>query len=728
MFDISDFKAENLKLSGKDLSSSSGMDPVTGRLEPGPFDHEEVFSKAKQYFANKMEKVFKKEFLKRLSAMGVKDFQVRKALEHTKKRHPQLLIDATEARNQLIRIYEAYVKVTDKAFRIMHMIMDYYKMEVLDMEQLNFEASSPVEEPVIPEYRYITKPEDIEEVVRPFLQKEVLGIDLETTGLDPHTSQIRLIQIAAEGLPVLMIDMFEVSREELEPVEGLLTGQAVKVFQNGKFDLKFLTKNNFRVNGPFFDTMLASQIIEAGLKSKFSLNFIVERYLGEKLSKEQQRSNWSKKDLSSKQLEYAAKDSYILLKLYKALQAKLEKNELLEAAGLEFDILPAVVEMELTGIYLDRDKMEKLSKKTEQDLKQAEERLRAELLPGLEEDMFGAVNINVNSQKQLLSVLKRLGLHLPDTSEETLKEYVDKHPAIQAILDYRKPAKSYDSFSLKKYEPLISSVTGRLHPQYRQLTSAGRFACSKPNLQQVPRNPEFRECFRAAEGNVICCSDYSQVEMRTAAEIAGDKVMIKAYQEGQDLHKLTASLVTGKNLEEITKEERQMSKALNFGLIYGMGAKGLVVYAKNSYGVEMSEKEAEKFRNRFFKAYKGLNKWHMKTKRDKAYEVRTLSGRRRRWNKKDEFYLTTRLNSPVQGSASDILKKAFTLLPKALKGTGAKIIGTVHDEILLECPAARVEEAAQILKDTMEAAGRYYLKKVPVISDPEIGKSWAEAK
>jgi len=737
VFSLADFKTEKIDLPEKELPCIE--EAVIMIQESGPFNHEEIFLKAKQSFANKMEKIFKKEFLSRLSVMGVKDFQVRKALEHSSKKHPELLQDASEVRNEIKEVYGYYMKLTDRAFKIMHLIMDYYKTEMIDVKQLELEDIKAIdmyeegekEGIVTCDYLYITNPEELEEVIKPFFEKKVLGVDLETSGLDPHINQIRLIQIAAEGLPVLMIDMFKVPRENLKLLEELFTGPALKIFQNGKFDLKFLIRNGFKVNLPYFDTMLASQVLEAGedsYKGKYKLDAIVKRYLKEELSKEMQNSKWDREILTPEQLMYAAKDSQILLRLYKILRNNLIVSGLEEAAGLEFNILPAVVEMELTGIYLDRDKMKKLSEKIEVDLEQAGEKLKAELLPALTSDLFGKVDINLNSQQQLLSILSRLGLNLPDTSEETLKKYVDKHSVIQAILDYRKPATAYDSFSIKKYEPLIHSITGRLHPQYFQTTSAGRFSCSKPNLQQVPRDFKFRECFKAEEGNVIVCSDYSQIELRTAAEIANDETMLTAYREGQDLHKLTAALVSGKSLEEVTKEERQMAKALNFGLIYGMSAKGLAVYAKNSYGVDMSEKEAEKFRNRFFKAYKGLNKWHMKTKRDRAYEVRTLSGRRRKWDKREDFYLTTRLNTPVQGSAADILKRAFTMLPEALKGTGAKIIGTVHDEILLECSAARAEEVAKILKETMEAAGRVYLKKVPVISDPEVGKSWAEAK
>ena len=272
----------------------------------------------------------------------------------------------------------------------------------------------------------------------------------------------------------------------------------------------------------------------------------------------------------------------------------------------------------------------------------------------------------------------------------------------------------------------IHPTTRRIHPNYWQLGAAtGRMSCSNPNLQQIPRSDDFRRCFVPAPKHKIIVADYSQIELRVAAEISNDQTMIKAYQEGKDLHALTASLVTGKPLGAITKDERQQAKAVNFGLTFGMGAKGLQSYARNSYGVEMTEHQAETFRNRFFEAYKGIAEWHGKVRNNPSRVTRTLGGRRRLWVA-EVAKLTARLNTPVQGSAGDILKKAMAMLPQALDGTGARIIGTVHDEIILEVPEERDKGVAHILKKTMEEAGGYYLKKVPVKVEVSTADSWAE--
>ena len=219
-------------------------------------------------------------------------------------------------------------------------------------------------------------------------------------------------------------------------------------------------------------------------------------------------------------------------------------------------------------------------------------------------------------------------------------------------------------------------------------------------------------------------ADYSQIELRVAAEISQDSRMIAAYKQGQDLHKLTASLIMDKPLEEVTDDERQAAKAVNFGLIYGMGAKGLQSYAQNTFGVNMTEQDAIIFRARFFTAYQGLNQWHQREKQSARRETRTLIGRRREWN--DDPKLTEILNTPVQGCAADIIKKALTMLPDALNETRAMIIGCVHDEIILEAPEDKAEQVAQILKNTMEKAGQDILKSVPVIAETTIANSWSE--
>jgi DNA polymerase-1 len=206
--------------------------------------------------------------------------------------------------------------------------------------------------------------------------------------------------------------------------------------------------------------------------------------------------------------------------------------------------------------------------------------------------------------------------------------------------------------------------------------------------------------------------------------------MIQAYQQGQDLHKLTASLVLGKPLEALTSEDRQLAKAINFGLIYGISAAGLLEYAFSNYGVNMTLPQAQQFREKYLSGYSGLASWQ-KQQAKLLYqkgmrETRTLANRRRQWS--DKPRLTEMLNTPVQGTSADITKLALANLLPALVDTGAKIIGVIHDEIILESPQSTKETVAQILVQVMHAAGKQFLRQVPVEVEAYFGQSWGEKK
>ena len=237
-----------------------------------------------------------------------------------------------------------------------------------------------------------------------------------------------------------------------------------------------------------------------------------------------------------------------------------------------------------------------------------------------------------------------------------------------------------------------------MHCQFWQLgAQSGTFTCSNPNLQQIPRNKETRSCFIANPNYKLIIADYSQIELRIAAEITQDKTMIDAYNRGEDLHKLTASIVLNKPLDEISKGDRQIAKSANFGLIYGSSINGFRSYAEGNYGISLTEKEAKKIMDNFFKSYSGLAKWHKQTK-SRFYnqginETRTLSGRSRYFDKSTPQQI---LNTPVQGLGADMLKLALGKLVSALKGLDCKILATVHDEIILEAREEIADKVANI--------------------------------
>ena len=249
-------------------------------------------------------------------------------------------------------------------------------------------------------------------------------------------------------------------------------------------------------------------------------------------------------------------------------------------------------------------------------------------------------------------------------------------------------------------------------------------SCSMPNIQQIPRSKAFRACFAAPPGRKLIIADYSQIELRVVAEITGDATMTAAYRRGDDLHRLSASLMLGKSIDAINPEERQAAKAVNFGLIYAMGAAGLKQYSMQSYGVNITLEQAEEFRSRFFKAYTGIAHWHNELKKSNATQSRSLTGRKFTFS--PNAGLAGLCNTPVQGTAADIAKKALGLLAERLRGSDTYIIGVVHDEILLEAPERDAHSAAALLKATMEEAGNSILKNVPCQADVSVAGNWGE--
>lgn len=579
------------------------------------------------------------------------------------------------------------------------------------------------------EYIYVDEDEKLDICLKFLSNAAILGIDTETTGLDPINNKIRLLQIASEGNVVVVIDMFKLKEEAKEKLKLIFKTNSIKVFQNAKFDLEFLVYSGFLFNGPIFDTLLAAQIVRDnnGPRS-FGLGALAAYYLGINLPKEEQKSDFGGR-LREEQLLYAAKDAAILLPLREQLIEQIKKGRLIEACKLEFDCVWAVVDMELSGMGLNKEKWNSLYEKYLNEQRKLMTKLNRELgSQGMQINMFGeeiSTDINLDSQAQVIKALKKKGIELKSTAHSELIEFKDKYEVIQWLLEYRRVSKAIQGF-LAPLTQYINTKTERLHSSYRQIGAhSGRFSCSNPNIQQIPRGKEFRECFVPGEGNKFVIADYSQIELRVAAEIAQDKTMIKAYNSGQDLHALTASLMANKDITEVTKAERQAAKAVNFGLIYAMGARGLQSYAKTVYGVSMSLEEAETFRDRFFKAYNGIAAWHANMKRAaNITETRTLIGRRCIFG--TEAGLTGLLNTPVQGTAADIAKKALGLLAPEVKKINAHIIATVHDEILLEVPDAFAKEAAVMLKNTMEKAGEYFLKQVSTIAETTIADSWAE--
>lgn len=558
--------------------------------------------------------------------------------------------------------------------------------------------------------------------------RKVAAVDTETTGLDPHDAKLRLVQIACDGLPVLVIDCFSFLPGGAGLLSEIIGSPCVKIFHNAKFDLQFLLP--YGLPGRIFDTMLAAQLLfSSGGPERFSLRAAAKHYLGEEVGKEEQTSDWSG-ELAESQIKYAALDAEVLLRLRETMVGKIYENGLQRVAEIEFHCAKAVAFMEYCGIHLDIDKWKALTAEKEKLRDEALSKLyeytgRPAVQTTLWEDEGESeiLGQSFDNNNYVTELLRRNNIPVNSTSRAELYQY-SGNPLVEAVSEYRKSAKALSAF-LYPFPKAIKEKTNRLHARYGQISAwSGRMSCYSPNVQQIPRESAFRECFTAPEGRKLLTADYSQIELRVAARIARDERMTEAFRKGGDLHTLTASLLKNKPAAEVTKEERQAAKAVNFGLVFGMGAAGLRQSALLSYGVEMSQEEANLFRERYFNAYVGIKRWHDSIKSAPPIEGRTLAGRKFLYPAASA--LPVYLNSPVQGTAADIMKKALGLIIERINISETYIVAVVHDEILLETPEEKAAENAALLKNAMEEAGNSILSPLPVEAEVKISASWAE--
>ena len=567
---------------------------------------------------------------------------------------------------------------------------------------------------------YVTDIETVRSLVAELQTEPVLSLDIETTGLDPILDKIRTVQVSTTKA-TWVIDMYIVPVSELRP---LLEGGPVKVIQNAKFDAGFLySAQGGCMPEPMYDTMLADQVIHHRKYGR-SLKDLAEDYLGLELDKGQQASDWSSEELTSEQIRYAALDAAVLIPLHRALAERVESLRLTQTVELENRTVPSLVWMERNGVGFDHDKWNVLVEDARRKLVAVEEELNTLVTDELgEDDMMGhkPYVVNWSSSAQVLKTLRSLGIEVDDTRYETLERHQSKHSVVPLILKHREAAKKLSTYG-DKWSKHVHPATERIHADWKQIGAAtGRMSCSKPNLQNLPRDKAYRACFTPAPGRVLIKADYSQIELRIAAEMANDSRMKQAFADGIDLHTLTATMVTGKiNVADVTPDERQLAKAVNFGLIYGMGAERLSGYARSSYGVELDLNTAESVRNRYFSAYPDIRKWHRIQGKQK--ETHTVIGRLRTFD--GAGYFTERLNSPVQGSGADGLKFALARLWETRGDIDAYPVLTVHDEIVVEADAEIAEEAKVWLEQCMVEGMRSILKEVPVVVESEIKSQW----
>jgi len=370
--------------------------------------------------------------------------------------------------------------------------------------------------------------------------------------------------------------------------------------------------------------------------------------------------------------QMAAREADALVPLLKHHTPELRRAHLGRAYEVECQLVPAVVDMEATGVAFDAPAFERLAQAwaTERESTEAPDRI-ARL-------------------DKLLSTYAHWG-----------RSYVGEDGRIRC----------------------------RLHPL---ATDSGRFSCSDPNLQQVPSPhtaPGFRRCFRAAEGAVLVIADYSQIELRVAAQLAPCDALTRVFMEGRDPHRATAATLVGKPESEITSRQRKLAKAINFGFLFGMGARRFREYASSSYGLDLGERDAEEARAAFFRTYPGIRAWHERTRqlsnraRREDVTVMTVLGRRKRFEA-GHFSFPAALNIPVQGTAAEGFKLAMIALHERLPQLGGRGVLTVHDEYLAEVPRERSEEGRALVVDAMVAGMRQVIDRVPISVEAEVADHW----
>ncbi len=582
------------------------------------------------------------------------------------------------------------------------------------------------------EFTYIFNLEEAVKSLHDFEKDKYLFLDTEVAvksfkNIDFFSDKVRLIQLG-NAEKIYVYDMFFIP-EFAKYLKEILEKKGV-VGHNLKFDIKFL-KTNFDIFPQIvFDTMIASQLLSENSKEKHSLQAVTYRLTDNNIDKTQQSSAWGLRNLSEEQLEYAANDVKVLREIFPILRDRLNQiNTPHKATGVvhetfSLDNAVAVVEMafvpqlamiELKGMPVDEKELSSMLTTVSADY----QRRYIEFVRSSGIDPF-------SPHKVTNWLTTKLHLKLPKTQkgslssqDSALRKYMDI-PQVRQLIEIRSEKKLLDK--LKELHSHLKN--GRIYSSFRQIGApTGRMASSQPNLQNITK--ELRRLFKAPKGKKLIVADYSQIELRIAAEYVNDETMIKAFSEGKDLHRFTASLILGKPYDEISKEERQMVKAINFGLIYGISPRSLMEYARNNYGVDISLKDAQEFHKRFFDIYLSFKRWHesVKQKLSKKHSITvyTLLGR-----KMTVHRFTEAVNFPIQGTGSDMLKMAVVFFGKLKKDVDAGIVNLVHDEIVVETSEADAQRVKDILSESMLKAGKILLKKVPVEFEAEIVNTWAE--
>lgn len=598
---------------------------------------------------------------------------------------------------------------------------------------------------------------------------DIVFTDIESTGLDWFKDDILLFQIMHRG-EIYIVDVRNLGYDALKYIVSLLKDSKC-VFHNAKFDIKFIYCKTHVLLKDVFDTMTCETVLNAGRGKKlYSLSELAEKYSGAYLDKDTRMDfvNFPKDTpFTESMLTYSAIDVKVLEEIYEEQLIRVREAKEEEIIDLEMSILPLVAKMEVEGISLDTklwleiekeaiNKRESLyatyketiarflvNKKFKNGLELATKacipvktKKLANLLEQLTdtESMFTWVkdNVNIRSSKQMVTIFNLMKIKVKDTNEKTLEDH-KHHDVVKQLLDIREVNKQIDQYG-SNFLKNIHEVTGRIHTEYFTVgTATGRFSSSNPNLQNIPTHGRYRECFIPDNDYLFAIVDYSQQEYRLAGAVSRDPVIINAYKNGSDMHTATGKIVAGK--DEITKEERNRGKTVNFAILYGSTEYGL----KRNLRIDLDE--SRKIISAFWSGYPKLNTF-MNMAGEKILELgfsSTPMGRRRynvekpmnmnsneyiRWQ---ERVLREGKNHIIQGGGADILKLAMLKLWKENPyGEYLRLVLQIHDEIVAQVHKSIAVEALEYIKKVMKEVEQPFLGEIPAEVDGKLSDRWCK--
>ena len=586
--------------------------------------------------------------------------------------------------------------------------------------------------------------EQLAELVTLLEGSEKMVFDTETTSLNARTAKLVGLSICVDlerawYIPLGHLDEHgQLCKDQLPAMDVcktlqtfFLSGKMQKIGHNLKYDITVLSQQwGIEVAGTLFDTMIAAHLTESGGRSLKLDDLCRERGLrltsfDEVVAGDKREDCFAYIDIDAAGV-YSCEDVYGALFLWQELSQILKEKHLSELFyDVEMPIASILARMEITGICVEDNILRKLSSEFLARLGQLEKEIYA----------IAGHEFNINSPKQVGQVLFE-ELQLPhgrktktgySTDVKVLEKLAGKHPLPQKMLQFRTLAKLQSTY-VEKLTQLKAPDTGRIHTSFNQaVTATGRLSSSNPNLQNIPIRTEegqrIREAFVPGEGLVFLSADYSQIDLRVLAHYSRDKALTDAFIGGADIHARTAAEIFNVSPLLITSEMRRVAKSINFGIVYGMSSFGL------SNQLEIGRKEAQRFIDKYFRLYSGVEQFMasiVEQARESGY-VTTLLGRRRsvpeihaKNRTRREFAERMAINTPIQGSAADIIKLAMINCEKAIakSGLSAKMLLQIHDELVFELPESELDKSRLIIKDAMEKA---YTLSVPLVANIEVG-------